>query len=72
MDIGANYAQNSSAVLADQAVEVMTLDDIVPADKTIDPMTLDVQRYERKMLAGCKRSAAHPHCSCGTEFPVPL
>ncbi len=50
--ISANYAQHSSAVLAHQAVEVMPLDDIVPADQTIDLMKLDVQGYERKVLAG--------------------
>jgi FkbM family methyltransferase len=50
--INANYVHDSSAVVAEQEVEVFPLDDLVPAGKSVDLLKLDVQGFEREVLAG--------------------
>jgi FkbM family methyltransferase len=50
--IDANYAHGSSAVVTEKTVEVIPLDDLLPPDEKIDLMKLDVQGFEREVLAG--------------------
>jgi FkbM family methyltransferase len=50
--INANYVRDSGAVVAEQKVEVFPLDDVLPEDVQVDLLKLDVQGFEREVLAG--------------------
>ena len=50
--IDANYGHESSAIVGEQRVEVVPLDDLLPAGEEIDLMKIDVQGFEREVLAG--------------------
>jgi len=50
--INENYVHDSSAVVAEQKVEVFPLDDLLAQDRKIDLLKLDVQGFEREVLAG--------------------
>ena len=50
--IDTNYGHESSAIVTEQTVDVVPLDDLLPPDKEIDLMKLDVQGFEREVLAG--------------------
>jgi FkbM family methyltransferase len=50
--INANYVRDSGAVVTEQTVEVFPLDDLLPADETVDLLKIDVQGFEREVLAG--------------------
>jgi|SRR5581483_8040678 len=50
--INANYEGDSSAVVAERTVEVFPLDDLLPVDENVDLLKIDVQGFEREVLAG--------------------
>lgn len=54
--IQANYADNPAQIIADRAVRILPLDDIVPADKSVDLLKIDVQGVEREVLGGARRT----------------
>lgn len=60
--IEAHYSNNPAKIIAEQMVEVTTLDKIVPLSKEIDLLKIDVQGVEREVLQGAsltlKRTAA--------------
>jgi FkbM family methyltransferase len=50
--IDANYGHETSSIVSEHTVEVVPLDDLLPAGEEIDLMKLDVQGFEREVLAG--------------------
>lgn len=51
-----NYGEDAATVISDEKVDVLPLDSIVPADRSIDLIKLDVQGFERSVIAGAGRT----------------
>lgn len=54
--IDSHYGHESSAIVNEPTVQVVTLDELLPTGKQIDLMKLDVQGYEREVLAGASNA----------------
>ena len=54
--IHANYGDDPTQIVAQQAVEVRALDALVPGEKMVDLLKIDVQGFEREALRGARNT----------------
>ncbi len=59
--LGTHYGENAAGTVEDTQVDVQTLDSLVPESKSVDLLKIDVQGFERAVLAGASRVLSNTH-----------
>ena len=52
----AHYKDNAAKIVAERTVQVLPLDELLPVDRHVDLLKIDVQGVEREVLGGAKRT----------------
>ena len=52
----AHYESDSAKIVAERTVQVLPLDDLLPSDRHVDLLKIDVQGVEREVLGGARKT----------------